>query len=284
MVVATLTLRSLAGKRRGGHDTAMARKPATRRKPPKTQSRRKTKKTAQLSNAYWDVTHRPLQCLVFLLPMILAYEVGMILLHGRLPEDQWPTLAAQQILKWFFSLFGASGVYFPGAALIAVLLCWHIVSRQPWRISAPPLVGMAGESVLLAIPLLMLNRWLPVLRSAVNLSGADHIAGTDNLLLSVGAGLYEELVFRLIIISLVMLLLKDIIRVREVWGVAIAVVVSSFLFAAHHYQPVGADEWRLPEFVFRTAAGAYLAAVFVVRGFGLAVGCHIIYDVIAFLG
>lgn len=261
----------------------MARRPASKRKPPKTLVRRKVQKTARLSNAYWDITHRPLQCLVFLLPMILAYEFGMILMHGRLPQDEWPTLAAQQMLKWFFSLFGASGFYFPGAALVAVLLCWHIASRHPWRISISPLAGMAGESILLAIPLLMLNRWLPVLRSLGHLAGADRAGGTDNLLLSVGAGLYEELLFRLIIISLVMLLLKDIVRVREVWGVAAAVVISSLLFAAHHYQPIGADEWRLPEFVFRTAAGAYLAAVFVVRGFGLAVGCHVIYDVIAFI-
>ncbi|HUN80100.1 MAG TPA: hypothetical protein VMV81_01185, partial [Phycisphaerae bacterium] len=143
----------------------MARKPASRRKPPKTLSRRKTPKTAQLSNAYWDVTHRPLQCLVFLLPMILAYEIGMLLMHGRFPQDQWPTLAAQQMLKWFFSLFGASGVYLPGAALIAVLLCWHIASRNPWQVSMQPMAGMAGESVLLAIPLILLNRWLPLLRS-----------------------------------------------------------------------------------------------------------------------
>lgn len=259
-------------------------KRSARRKPPKTQVKRAAKKRPVLSNAYWDITHRPLQCLVFLLPMVIAYEVGMAMMHGRMPEDEWPTLAAQQMLKWFFSLFGATGYYLPGGALIAVLLAWHLASRQPWRVTLRPLFGMAGESVLLAIPLLMLNRWLPVLRSLVHLGGGGASSGRmDNLLLSVGAGLYEELVFRLIIISVVMMLLKDVFRVREVWGVATAVVLSSLLFAAHHYQPIGADAWSLPEFIFRTAAGAYLAAVFVVRGFGLAVGCHVIYDVIAFV-
>jgi membrane protease YdiL (CAAX protease family) len=91
------------------------------------------------------------------------------------------------------------------------------------------------------------------------------------------------MVFRLIIITLLMILVKDIMQVKERWSVALAVVVSSLLFAAHHYQPIGADVWSIREFAFRTAAGAYLAAVFVVRGFGLAVGCHVIYDVMAFL-
>jgi hypothetical protein len=248
------------------------------------QVRRKRQKAAAVSDHYWDITHRPLQCLIFLLPLIIAYEAGMAAMHGRMPDQQRPVLAAQQILEWFFSLFGATGYYLPGVALVVVLLAWHVVAGHPWRVAASSLVGMAGESVLLAVPLLLLNRWLPALRGMAPLEGdaSGGMRGVDNLLLSVGAGLYEELVFRLIVISLLMLLFIDILRIREVWSVAASVVLSSLLFAAHHYQPVGADPWLLPEFVFRTSAGAYLAAVFVLRGFGLAVGCHVIYDVVAF--
>lgn len=218
--------------------------------------------------------------------MVIAYELGIIMLHGGAPEYARPALAAKQILQWFFSLFGATGFYLPGAALVVVLLVWHIASHQPWKVSSQPLLGMAGESVLLAIPLLLLNRWLPSL-SAVTAAGevpGTHVTdGLDNLLLSVGAGLYEEMVFRLIVITLISIVVIDIARVRQVTGVALAVIVSSLLFAAHHYHPIGADVWSSKEFAFRAAAGAYLAAVFVVRGFGLAVGCHVIYDVMAFL-
>lgn len=218
--------------------------------------------------------------------MVIAYELGIIMLHGGAPEYARPALAAKQILQWFFSLFGATGFYLPGAALVVVLLVWHIASHQPWKVSSQPLLGMAGESVLLAIPLLLLNRWLPSL-SAVTAAGESpgtHVTdGLDNLLLSVGAGLYEEMVFRLIVITLISIVVIDIARVRQVTGVALAVIVSSLLFAAHHYHPIGADAWSSKEFAFRAAAGAYLAAVFVVRGFGLAVGCHVIYDVMAFL-
>lgn len=260
-------------------------KPRTRRKPPLVQSRRTGKKPPRLSQKYWDVTHRPLQCLVFLLPMILAYEVGMILLHGHLPVRERPSLAAEQLLYWFFSLFGATGYYLPGAALVVVLLVWHLACHHPWKVVPQPLFGMAGESVLLAIPLLFLNHWIPVLQAVTgeatsNGTGSDRL---DNLLLSIGAGLYEELVFRLIVITLFTLLVVDILRWRQVTGVALAVILSSLLFAAHHYPPIGVDTWSSAEFAFRAAAGAYLAAVFVLRGFGLAVGCHVIYDVMAFM-
>ena len=211
--------------------------------------------------------------------MLLAYQVGMALTYSGTPIGQQSPLAAEQLLRWFFSLFGATGAYLPGAALIVVLLVWHIASGDPWKVATGPILGMAGESILLAVPLLFLHRWLPGLR-AVSGSGASPL---DNLLLNVGAGIYEELVFRLIIISMLNLLLIDIFHLRQVAGVAIAVIVSSVLFGLVHYPPIGADTWSTSEFAFRTAAGAYLAAVFVLRGFGLAVGCHIVYDVIAFL-
>lgn len=218
--------------------------------------------------------------------MVIAYEAGIIMLHGSTPEYARPSLAAKQILQWFFSLFGATGFYLPGAALLVVLFVMHIASHQPWKVLPQPLLGMAGESVLLAIPLLFLNRWLPSLWAITSASGVENARvadGLDNLLLSVGAGLYEEMVFRLIVITLITIVVVDIARVRQVTGVALAVIVSSLLFAAHHYHPIGADAWSSKEFAFRAAAGAYLAAVFVVRGFGLAVGCHVIYDVMAFL-
>ena len=175
------------------------------------------------------------------------------------------------------------GLRVPGIVLVVVRLAWHVASRHPWKVSWRPLVGMAGESVLLAIPVFLLNdviRPKGLLQGAV---GGGDISTFDNLLLSVGAGIYEELVFRLIVISLLLLLFNDILRLKEAPGVALAVIISSLLFAAHHYAPVGADSWDTTKFAFQAAAGAYLAAVFVMRGFGLAVGCHAFYDIMASL-
>ncbi len=128
----------------------------------------------------------------------------------------------------------------------------------------------------------MLNRWFPALQ-AVNRGAIVHLTTLDDLLLSVGAGIYEELVFRLIVISLLTFLLIDVLGVKQVPGVALAVILSSMMFAAHHYPPIGADAWSAGEFGFRAVAGGFLAVIFVVRGFGLAVGCHVVYDVMAFL-
>lgn len=253
------------------------------RQPPKTQKRRSRRARPVLSEAYWDVTHRPLQCLVFLMPMVIAYELGMAFFYRNMPVEMRPSLAAEELIDWFFSLFGGTGAYLPGAVLVTVLLVWHIATRNPWRVPGQPLMGMAGESILLAIPLLFLHGRLTNLQALADGSGGPSRA-VEDLLLSVGAGIYEELVFRLIIIGLLNLLLIDICGMKQIAGVAAAVIASSLLFALHHYPPIGSDSsWSASEFAFRTAAGAYLAAVFVLRGFGLAVGCHTMYDVLAFL-
>jgi len=140
---------------------------------------------------------------------------------------------------------------------------------------------MAAESVLLSIPMVLLNE---LIHRSSALAALTKLAATayDSLLLSIGAGIYEELVFRLIVIEALSLLLIDIGRLRQVSGVALTVILSSLMFAGHHYPPIGADVWSTSAFAFRAAAGAYLAAVYVVRGFGLAVGCHVVYDIIAF--
>ncbi len=257
-------------------------KRAARRKPPKTQKKRARKKQAPLPQGYWDTTHRPLQCLVFLLPMVLLYEVGMALAHSNTPIAEQPNLASKQLLLLFFSLFGVTSLYLPALLLVIVLLAWHVASRFPWQVSLRPMAAMYGESLILAIPVLLLNKWIPS-STPMAASRMGESTMLDNLLLSVGAGIYEELVFRLIVITLLTMLLGDVARLRQVVAVALAVILSSLLFAAHHYEPIGADAWSSSSFAFRAAAGAYLAAVFVLRGFGLAVGCHVIYDVLAFL-
>ena len=105
----------------------------------------------------------------------------------------------------------------------------------------------------------------------------------DDLILSIGAGLYEELVFRLIVIALVIVIAVDVGKLHATYGAALAITISSLLFAAHHYPPIGTDAFDVRTFAFRVAAGGYLAGVFLFRGFGIAVGAHAMYNIIVVL-
>ncbi len=95
----------------------------------------------------------------------------------------------------------------------------------------------------------------------------------------VGAGIYEEVLFRLFLITGLVALLKYCF-VPALAAMPLAVVGSALLFAgAHHFGEFGEpmDPYR---FLYRTTAGLYFALLFWWRGFGIAVGAHAVYDVL----
>jgi membrane protease YdiL (CAAX protease family) len=102
------------------------------------------------------------------------------------------------------------------------------------------------------------------------------------IVLSVGAGIYEELVFRLAAFTLLTILLVDVLQMKRGWAVLLMVVVSAVLFAKYHYQD-GGETFAWQTFAFRTGAGIYFGALFCRRGFGVTCGAHSAYDIMAVL-
>jgi len=103
----------------------------------------------------------------------------------------------------------------------------------------------------------------------------------QTLVLSLGAGIYEELVFRLILCTTLAIVLRNVFRIEARLSMLLLVVLSATLFSAYHYLGNEAFHWRI--FVFRMMAGVYFAGLFVGRGFGITAGSHMAYDVLIVL-
>ena len=107
------------------------------------------------------------------------------------------------------------------------------------------------------------------------------------IITAIGAGIYEELVFRLILICLLMLFFQDILHLSRGNSIVLSVLISAFLFSVHHHihfinGRFGFGEpFAIVPFTFRILAGAYFAGIFAVRGFGIVAGAHAFYDIIA---
>jgi membrane protease YdiL (CAAX protease family) len=176
------------------------------------------------------------------------------------------------MMRRFFQWFGASGRYLPALAVVAILLGCHIARKDPWRLEVGVVLGMFAESALLGFPLLLAGQ---LLRHALPLAGGSPWQG--DFVDYIGAGIYEELVFRLIMFTALSIVLVDLLRIERFWAGLLIVVSSAVLFSAYHY--LGSERFAWGPFVFRTVAGLYFAAVFLVRGFGLTVGGHAAYDI-----
>lgn len=234
---------------------------------------------ARGGESYWELSKRPLHVLAFLLPLVLLYEVGSALYLSDPAKGVVETIVAHRLLYRLFESFGGAAFYLPGVALVVVLLVWHVLQRDRWRLRISVLIGMAAESAVLTMPLLVLG--ILTQRHAAMAAGVQLAAMSTQakVTLAVGAGLYEELLFRLVIITGLHLVLVDMARLKNAVGSIVAAVISAGAFAWYH--DVQGMPMGLPLATFYVLSGLYFALLFVTRGFGIVVAVHAVYDVVA---
>lgn len=245
---------------------------------------------------YWDRSQWPLQALWFLLPMLLVYELGAWV-YAPSDVDRLPLILAERFVGKFFEIFGVTGYYLPGFVVVILLVSWHLVRRDPWRPEPRLYLVMLVEAMLWSIPLFVMSLMMfrpDAIQEAINLklqyagdlpmlAGLEDDRWTVNAIFSIGAGIYEELVFRLIAIALLHAVFVDLLRLPDQWGALAAVFVSAVAFALYHFASLNITEWtgrQWRHFVFYLLAGFYFAAVYLWRGFGIVVGTHAIYDLL----
>lgn len=229
-------------------------------------------------SGYFRCTELPLTSLAFLLPLVILYEVGTRAFTFDPVHQTEQRIIAFNLMQRFFHLFGASGRYLPAMAVVGVLLAWHIARGDGWKVRPGHVGWMCLESLLLALPLLALGRVAEQYLSHITLVGTHSPTSVTRSLfvLSLGAGVYEELVFRLISFTLLSFVFVDLLSIRKSVSSLLIVLISALLFAAYHY--LGDEPFRLWTFTFRTAAGIYFGVVFACRGFGVTAGSHAAYD------
>jgi hypothetical protein len=98
------------------------------------------------------------------------------------------------------------------------------------------------------------------------------------IVLSLGAGVHEELVFRLIMVGGGVWLLTRGLGLRRWLAVGLAMIISSVLFSAAHHV-IGGEPFRVGAFTSRLLCGLVFATLFQTRGFAVAVYTHALYDI-----
>jgi membrane protease YdiL (CAAX protease family) len=235
---------------------------------------------------YWRQSRGPLASLVFILPLLLLYEAGVLLLGPgafRNGADVW--------LRELLDLTGVSSYYLLPLLTVAVLIGWHHTTRQHWHVEPRVFCGMLAESALLGFLLLVVAiiQWNVVARISLEapteavatqatIVAAAPLPVVHRLIEFAGAGIYEEVLFRLLLLPL---LYGVIGLVGTSWRIRAggAIVLSSLAFAAAHYVAPGGESFAWFSFAFRSLAGGFFALLFVFRGFGIAAGCHALYDI-----
>lgn len=235
-----------------------------------TSRRSAGKRNASVSPAlrtYLDQSQRPIVILAFLLPAIVFYQISSAAFNRQ--------IVAFRILSDLMQMLGVYGRSVPAMLLVLTLLGWHLFKRDRWQFSLSTLAKMLLESVLMAVPILALCV-LSQRLTALAAEGNPHLGAS--LSVSAGAGLYEELVFRMYLCGLLWLVFDGALAMPKLWSTVLVVAVSAVLFSLYHY--LGHESFRWHTFIFRTLAGGYFAGLYMTRGFGITAGSHTIYDVL----
>ena len=227
-----------------------------------------TRASSPSRDGYRWQTHRPLHGLVFVGPLLVFFHAGAV----------WydTALLAPRHIEMLLRLFGAGAwAPLPSVAVLAVLVAQHFVRRDPLKVQPRVLAGMVAESVLWFVPLIVLSYMTGMLMT--HSAAAQGSPGVMHEVFgAVGAGVYEEFIFRLMLISLVMLLAVDVFELPKEWVAAGAVLLSAAAFSAYHFVGRDTPSWGL--FAFRAMAGVYLGTLYVLRGYGIVVGAHILFN------
>lgn len=233
----------------------------------------------QLVKQYFEDTKTLLYSFLFSLPLFLIYE-GLIII-SQPSADQIVRIGVDVWIKAVFSSLGVNAVSF---SLLVVLLAGIIIlykERERLRtLNFKYFPALLAESTVYGIIVALISSALT--SALLNISASnpvEELSYLQKLALSLGAGLYEELFFRVILVSLFILIFNKLFNNKKWASVSAAVVLSALLFSAVHYTGSMGDFFTLNSFFYRFLFGLILNGIYVARGFGVAAWTHALYDV-----
>ena len=188
---------------------------------------------------------------------------------------------ADFLMRTLLESFGIYGLYGLGAIfLVGSIFTYFFFMKDKNKnnIRANYLFIMLFESICWAIVLyFLLFKFMLVLMNPLGKTIIQQVT------LAIGAGIYEEFLFRVMLISG----LTGVIGFVFLWDEKIrkvaALVIAAGLFSAFHFMGEYGDYFSMELFLLRFFAGIVLGALYFARGFGITAYTHSIYDLIVLI-
>jgi hypothetical protein len=245
--------------------------------------------------SYFHLSRSARYSVLFALPLLIGYEGLAAALAGPRSASQVRNGADVLLKEAFTAVAGRNGPLIFIAAVIGIGIWFVARDIRASGQGVRPLVfgAMLAESIALAgvfgivIGTITVKLLGSLHVAAMTTSSAQPIATMSwatRLMLSLGAGLYEELLFRVLLVSG----LAAGARAVFGWGMqgagAFATIVGALIFSAFHYIGPFGDPFSLMSFTFRAISGVAFSALYLLRGFGITAWTHALYDAFLLLG
>lgn len=210
------------------------------------------------------------------IPLLVLYEI--LIRISQPGEEVAVRLSADVWITRLLLLIHHNTLYLTIGLLIVLggFILWKERNKSV-HIRASYFGGMIAESLVWAIVLAIIVGGLIGWLFMASVDGPA-VTRLQMLALSIGAGLYEELVFRVVLVYGLIYLFSLLFERKT--AVIISVILAAAIFSGVHYTGSMGDVFTLPSFLFRMLFGLALNALLVLRGFGITAWTHSLYDVL----
>jgi len=242
-------------------------------------------------HTYWQASRAPRYSLLFALPLLIIYQVLAAIVPagpGGLGIRNGADVLLEAVFIWL------AGVWGPRLFMLCLIGvgAWLIakdIRANRGNLKPGFLPGMLLESVCLSLVFGIVVGGLtaallgaPPPPMSLGLSG-QQLGRWTLLMLSIGAGIYEELLFRVVLVGLIAWGAAKLLGWRPLVAGIAATVLGALIFSAFHYIGPYGDRLDVYSFVFRTIAGLFFSGLYLLRGFGITAWTHALYDVFLLL-
>lgn len=244
-----------------------------------------------MTRAYWQASRAPRYSLLFALPLLVFYQILAAVVPpgpGGIGVRNGADVLLETVFVWIAGPWGPR-LFMISLIAAGVWLVAKDLRAHPSRLSPAILGAMLLESICLALAFgVVVGGLTAALLGAppppifFSFTG-EQLGRWTVLMLSLGAGIYEELLFRVVLVGLLAWGARRVLGWRPLIAGIAATLVGALVFSAFHYIGPYGDQLDVFSFVFRTIAGLFFSGLYLWRGFGITAWTHALYDVFLLL-
>ncbi len=225
-------------------------------------------------NDYFIRTKNLPKSFLFILPLLVLYEIGIILYGSEVKNT------ADVIVKSPLEIFGKNATLVFNSLVIIFSFCSIFYIEKKHRLHCGIFFPMLLESIIYALFLGYVIVFLVYGFLPLDISNFHAENFAKGVIISLGAGVYEEIFFRLLLLSTLCFVFVKVFKINALIGSFLGILICACIFSSMHYAGIVGDSFSIHSFMFRFIAGIILSAIFIFRGLGIAVYTHATYDVL----
>ena len=230
-------------------------------------------------NNYFKQSKSSFYSFIFILPLFIIYELGISAISSK--DLTTVRNGADVLLRKILATVGISGVYGMALLFLFGVVAAFFVNKgrfKDLKIKSNYFLIMIFESFFWSIIL-----FLVLSQGQLLLAKGSAKLLIQQIVLSIGSGIFEEFVFRVILVSGLALIVGLFFKKQYILKILISIIIAAVIFSAFHFIGEYADIPKTSLFILRFVAGVILGYIYILRGFGIAAYSHSFYNLIVFM-